>query len=129
MIGTPASSRRRNAASSSRVSFRARAPRDPSALRRRARPHLVEQHQKTLETEPEPDARRRRPAERAHQIVVTSAAADRILRAEKFRVELEDRARVVVETANQPRFDLMRYADRIEPRANRIEVGAALGGE
>ena len=58
------------------------------------------------------DAGRRRAAELLDQAVVAPAAAERRLRAEPLGLELEHRARVVVEPAHERRVDLVRRARR-----------------
>ncbi len=61
------------------------------------------------------------------ETVVTAAAADRVLRGvERVALELERRARVVVEPAHQPRLDLERDAEPLQALLHGLEVGGRL---
>ena len=55
-------------------------------------------------------AQSRRPADRAadfrHETVIPAAAADRIDRADAFRLILECRMRVIIQSAHEPRIDV-----------------------
>ena len=67
---------------------------------------LVEGEDEPIEADPEPDARRRPPAEQLDQAVVAAPAADRLLLAlAPGDVELERGPGVVVEAADQPRLE------------------------
>ena len=98
---------------------------------------LVQRQQDPLDPGRPADRRRRRPAELLDQAVVAAAAADLRLGAERVADEGEDRARVVVEAADQGRVDLVgdrrprraapaprRSARRPRPRARSTIVGA-----
>ena len=73
------------------------------------------------------DPRRRRAAELLDQPVVAAAAAERGLGPQPLRLELEHRARVVVEPAHERGIDLVRDAGRVEQGAHLAEVLGVLG--
>ena len=79
-----------------------------------------------LDAERPADGRRFAPAELRHEPVVTAARADCALGSEPVRDPLEDRARVVVEPAHEPRIQRERHADVAEQRLHAIEVRARL---
>ncbi len=71
----------------------------------------------------EPDRRRRRTAHLLREPVVATAAADRVLGGvERAARELEDGARVVVESAHQARRDLERDSERLQSFLHALEV-------
>ena len=66
---------------------------------------------------------RRPPAEQLDEAVVAAAAAERLLLAVAAgQVELEGGPRVVVEAADEGRFQPVRHAERVEVRPDRGEV-------
>ena len=75
------------------------------------------------------DAGRGRPAELLDQAVVAAAAAEAAWAPELVALELEHRARVVVEPAHQRRVDLVLDAGLVEQRAHLGEVLGVLGVE
>ena len=97
-------------------------------VRRRVR-LLGRGEQHALDPGREADARRRRAAERLHQPVVAPAAAHAALRAQVGRLELEHRARVVVQAAHERLVALPGQAGVVEHRGDGVEVLAVLGRE
>src|SRR5262249_5161671 len=81
---------------------------DEHAARRRCRTlaALLQHEHHAVETDREPDARRRRPAQLFDESIVAPAAAERALRPERTIVDFERRTRVVVEPAHQTVIDL-----------------------
>ena len=87
---------------------------------------VVAGQQRAVDTEREPDARRRRSAEVLHEAVVATASTERVLRrVECSALVLEDRTAVVVEATHEPRFDGERDAERRQPA---LHDGEVLGG-
>ena len=86
------------------------------------RAHLLDERHDPLHAHRKADRRRGIATELRDQAVVTTARAHGILRTERVGDPLEHGARVVVETADQPRVDCVRNADRIEQSAKAFEV-------
>ena len=84
---------------------------------------VVARQQGAVDADGEPDARRRRPAERLDEAVVPAAAAERVLRrVERAAGELERGAQVVVEAAHEAGLDRVR--DGRGRRARRARSGS-----
>ena len=103
---------------------RRRPPRRPHLARagRLRSAVLLEREGDAVDPESPAAARCRRAAELLDQAVVAPAAPDSRLRPEALALELEDRARVVVEPADQGRVELVGDAIRLEKLANPLEV-------
>src|SRR5205807_5884551 len=81
----------------------------------------------SLDADPESDTGRRRTAELLGEAVVAAPAADAVLRRFQCgRLELEGRARVVVETAHEPGLDVERDPKLFQSRSHTVEVGGAV---
>ena len=96
-----------------------RLPRSCSAVARR------QQH--PLDARRPAHARGRRAAQLLDQAVVAAAAAERRLGAEALGLELEHRARVVVEPAHERGVDLVRHPGPVEQRPHLGEVLGVVG--
>src|SRR5207253_5561900 len=83
---------------------------------------LADREQKALDTGAETDPRCGRAADLLDQPVVASAAADRVLGADRLVLEFERRARVVVEPPHERRDELVRNAVGIEEAPHLCEV-------
>src|SRR5204862_2201922 len=90
---------------------------------------LADGEQQALEARAEADSGGRRAADLLDEPVVAAAAADRVLRADRLVLELEGRARVVVEPAHERRHELVADAERVEVLAHPREMFSALVAE
>ena len=76
---------------------------------------LAEREEEPVQADPETDPRRRPPTKKLDEAVVAATAADRLLLAlSAGDVELEGGSRVVVETADEPRFEPVWHTERFE---------------
>src|SRR5208337_1327117 len=82
-------------------------------------------HDQPVFADGETNSRRGRPAERLGKPVITPAAEDRVLRPQRAMRELERRARVVIEAADQAVVYLKLDTDRLQDFLHRLEVRAA----
>src|SRR5207237_236339 len=90
---------------------------------------LSDREQETLDARAEADSRRWSAADLLDQPVIAAAAADRVLRADRLVLELEGRARVVVQPTHERRDELVAHAVGVEKAAHLLEVLAALVAE
>ena len=84
---------------------------------------LAERQEQAVQPDPEADAGRRAPAQQLHEAVVPAPAAERLLLALAARdVELERGPRVVVQAADEARFQPIRHAEGVEVGADAREM-------
>lgn len=96
---------------------------------RRLHPLLLHGQDRPLDPDPEPDARRGRPAQFLDQPVVAPAPSHRALRPDPLRPELEDGLRVVVEPPHEPGIERIPDVQRREVALQGPEVRRALLAE
>jgi hypothetical protein len=91
-----------------------------------ARSLIPQRQDQPIQPDPEADGRGGAAAQQLHQAVVPPTAADRLLLAlAALDIELERRARVVVEPADEARLETVGHAQRIEMRPDGGEMGRA----
>ena len=87
---------------------------------------VAPRHQDPLDPSRPADTRRRGTAQLLDQAVVATPARDARLRPEGVAGELEQRARVVIQTAHERRVDLVRNARPLQHLADLCEVRGVL---
>ena len=87
---------------------------------------LLQRENEAIDAARDSDRRRRRAADLLDQVVVATAAGQRELRAERIGHELERRARVVVEPADEGRHEPVLDPVGVQVAADRVEVRLAL---
>src|SRR5690606_20819829 len=89
---------------------------------------VTEREQQPLDAQREADGRQVRATEGFEHPIVPATADQRVLRAELplRRLDFEQRARVIVETAHEPRVHPVGDSERLEGAAEPFEVGAVV---